>query len=108
MIPEYSLTAQKRPRRRGTDPAGKECGGGDSLLDMIDAAETQATGHSKDSRRRKKSPRKMKEDLRGWSYKARLALKEKGAKNVDCAQFKRTFAVMGFEVYTDCGVSRAM
>ena len=56
---------------------------------MIDAAETEATtGDSTNSIDGKNCPRQTK-SLRCWSYKARLALVEKGERNhVDPAQLK--------------------
>ena len=50
-------------------------------------AKTEAAGGAADKRGKAKSTSHLKTASRGWCYKARLALAEKGEIHVDRAQF---------------------
>ena len=50
-------------------------------------AKTEAAGGAADKRGNEKSTAHLKTASRGWCYKARLALAEKGEIHVDRAQF---------------------
>ena len=64
-------------------------------------AKTEAAGGVADQRGKGKSTSHLKTASRGWYYKARLALAEKGDIHVDRAQFQRVLAVTAFKVPTD-------
>ena len=72
MIPEYTsnppIKSPEQSRKKGHIPccAVKECGGGRSLLGMINAAATQATGRTTNKRWWGKSPCHLKTGSRGW------------------------------------------
>ena len=87
-IHEHTPSPLNTPGTRDIDPASKECGGGGSFVGIIYVhAKTQAAEGAADKRGKRKYMSHLKTASRGWSYKARLPLSEKGEKNVYRAQF---------------------
>ena len=102
---EHTQSQSKSPGTRDIDHASNKCGGGVSFVSLVNVhAKTEAAGKgggAADKRGKGKSTSRLKTASRGWSYKARLALVEKGEINIDRAQFQRISPEMVFIVPTD-------